>query len=434
MQKNGPAQNRETGLFWPLRVQKGCRCFLKKAAKIIFALFLLLLAPHPAALADENSMFVTHNEDLQTALWRLGAFLSSESRVAEERLLKVPAMADLPALELNFHFDEALSPWPTKISIAFLPTKNSDMPSFTIEDARPFGGPHLKKIYHDQTSESLSAGEWTIILQSICDRLDSAMSKVAPVSFWQTAEGLYINKFKLLYGVRLGSPELYLVRIKPSDFQIDFHHECEYIEEEKGDLNEWSKKLPEALLLLNGGQYYPDRSFMGLLKRGKEIFSNKPHQSWKGFLVSNPKATAPQDLPLAAIIDEETNQKGWQPSDYDNVMQSFMILDRLGRIRVKDSHNLASRVAVAQDRDGSIIVVMAPGAMSLYDLAKVLTDPLLSLEAAIGLDGGFEAQLIIKEKSTPFIATGHYSVSTKRALYVPGYTHTLPSIISVRKR
>ncbi|MDR2945193.1 MAG: hypothetical protein LBV79_00380 [Candidatus Adiutrix sp.] len=49
----------------------------------------------------------------------------------------------------------------------------------------------------------------------------------------------------------------------------------------------------------------------------------------------------------------------------------------------------------------------------------------------MGLDGGFEAQLLLRQNGTPFQAAGQFSISKKRAVYFPGYHASLPVVIAV---
>jgi uncharacterized protein YigE (DUF2233 family) len=109
-------------------------------------------------------------------------------------------------------------------------------------------------------------------------------------------------------------------------------------------------------------------------------------------------------------------------------------LDSAGRIRVRDTANLASRSIVAEDREGRLLLIMTPAAISLHDLALVLKDPALELSQALGLDGGFESQFIWRLDGETFRVSGQYSLNPVRAIHLPGYRPALPAIVAVEPR
>ena len=185
--------------------------------------------------------------------------------------------------------------------------------------------------------------------------------------------------------------------------------------------------------LINGGQYYPDRTYMGnLIREGKKL-SDKPHAQWKGFVVSNPKSSAPPTAPAATIIDMDA-PGNLKPAYYKNVLQSFMLFDERGHIRVQNSYNLSGRAAIGEDKEGRLFLIMTPAAISIYDLAVVLQSPSLGLKKAMSLDGGFEAQLLLWEQDLPFLSTGQFTISDNKAIYLPGYHPSLPSVLAVERR
>lgn len=74
---------------------------------------------------------------------------------------------------------------------------------------------------------------------------------------------------------------------------------------------------------------------------------------------------------------------------------------------------------------------MAPGAISLYDLALALKDPALGLVRVLCLDGGFEAQIWWKNPDEPpQSVTAEYLVFPTETVYAPGMFRSLPSVIA----
>lgn len=147
--------------------------------------------------------------------------------------------------------------------------------------------------------------------------------------------------------------------------------------------------------------------------------------------MSDPGPEALPNAPRAAVLDLELKEPPLQPEQYRNVMQSLMLLDSRGRVRVKDSYYLASRAAIGQDRAGRIWAIMSPGAISLRDLALALKDPFLDLVRVLCLDGGFEAQIRWPNPAgSPVNVTAEYLVFPNETVYAPQMFRSLPSVIA----
>jgi hypothetical protein len=157
------------------------------------------------------------------------------------------------------------------------------------------------------------------------------------------------------------------------------------------------------------------------------------HPQWKALLVSEPRDGKP-DVPPAAIIDLEKEAFDWDGRPYRNVMQSFMLLDRDGRIRVRQTDSLASRTVLAQDRGGRILVVFVPGACTLYELAQLLKSADLDIEQAMSLDGGFEAQLSIGQGDARSALYGSWVVNDRRQVHIESLKVPLPTVVAVIPR
>ncbi|MDR1920391.1 MAG: phosphodiester glycosidase family protein [Candidatus Adiutrix sp.] len=376
------------------------------------------------------------NAELRQAIWRLAAWLpeSEDEAPSASRTLTINGAPGLPPFVVNMFFDESLSPWPSRLTITFQAEAVEPSLTLVISDQRPFGGPNLKLTGTPAGSAKESAAAVLEILKNLHARLEDVMPRLAPLVWQRRAEGLETAKTRLLYGARLGSNELYLIRLHAAEFTFRPYHENEFPDQERGDVRTWAARLPQAAILINGGQYYPDRNYMGSLKRDGFDLSAAEHESWRGILAADPRPEAPPGAPLAALIDLETRTEPWLPAHFYNAMQSFMLLDRLGRIRVRDSFNLASRSAIGQDARGNIVLIMTPAAVSLYDLAVALKDPALDLVQVMGLDGGFEAQIMIRQDGAVFASCGVFSITANRALFLPGYSAPLPAVLAVEPR
>ncbi len=407
---------------------------------LVLALILACPGAVSPALAAEGAggglAAFSGNDRLREAVWRLAAFVPAGGGGEEERSLTVEGVRGLPPVTIGLTFGEPLDPWPASLSLSFQAEATDPPVYFTLSDRRPFGGPNIS-LTGPEALDSASPGEvrdpstlLLDILTRLNQRLTAGRPRLGPVTWRESAPGCDLARPQLLYGARLGPADLFLVRFDPARFSFRPYQESEYPGAEPADIRGWAERLGRATALINGGQYYPDRSYMGLLGRSGENLSAKFHPQWKGFLVAEPGPDAPADAPAATILDL-SNPGPLRPEQYRCAMQSFMLLDRRGTIRVRDSHNLAGRSAIGQDREGRIVLIMTPAAISLYDLALVLKAPALDLAQVMGLDGGFEAQLLLRQHGTPFLAGGQFSISENRALYLPGYRPPLPVVLAV---
>ncbi|MDR1044516.1 MAG: phosphodiester glycosidase family protein [Candidatus Adiutrix sp.] len=375
------------------------------------------------------------NSRLREAIWRLAAFIPGD---LEERGLKVEGVRGLPPVTITLGFDEVLDPWPESLTLSFVAEESQPPTYFIVSDRRPFGGPNLrlegppvKEAGGREADEP--AALFLDLLNRLNDRLLARRPRLGPIDWRENAPGFETACVRLLFGARLGPADLFLVRFDPARFTFRPYHESEYPELEQVNIGGWAERLTQAAALINSGQYYPDRSYMGLLSRGGQRLSTAAHPQWKGVLVADPRPEAPEGLPAAAIIDLQKDDV-LKAEYYQSAMQSFMLLDREGQIRVRNSHNLAGRAAVGQDQAGRIVLIMTPAAIALHDLALVLKSPALELRQVMGLDGGFESQLLLRQNGTPFLSGGQFSITEQRAVYIPGYHPTLPAILAVLPR
>jgi hypothetical protein len=383
-------------------------------------LALALMAARPG-LADGDALEdFSGRERLKAAIWRLAGFLPDQG--GRTRSLSAPGPDGRPETTIALTFGENFNPWPESLELTMPAAKGA----VTVTDRRPFGGPNLRFAGEDAENapEALTRLAETMVRRLL------ARPRVESFTWRTAAPGFDWAKTKINYGARFGPSDLYLARFAPDRYLFKPYHESEF--PESVDLKGWGERFPSLPALINAGQFYPDRRYMGRLRRDGLEISPGDHARWQGFLVSAPRTRGRG--PAAAIIDMENQEPGLGPDHYLNVLQSFMLLDRAGRIRVRDTANLAARAAVAEDREGRLLLLMTPAAISLHDLALALKDPGLKLVQALGLDGGFECQFLWRRDGETFRATGQYSLSPRRAVHLPGYHPTLPAVLAVEPR
>jgi hypothetical protein len=228
-----------------------------------------------------------------------------------------------------------------------------------------------------------------------------------------------MSEARALYGARFGPPEILVVKADPALWEL-----APFFSGEGGtdpaagakSVRAWARDIPGAALVINGGQFYADRTSMGRLVRDGVPIEPREHPRWKGYLVSGPREPGGRRF---AVADGEMPTEGGDPASYRNVLQTYMAIDRLGGVRVASSDRLASRTAVGEDQDGRLCVVLAPGAMTLHDMALVLAD--LDIYPAVSLDGGFESQLALRRGGGWVFYNGEYSHNALGNIWVEEY-------------
>jgi hypothetical protein len=394
---------------------------LKKNKIPIWAgLLALSLLARPAASDEGGHADFSGRERLKAAIWRLAGFLPERGGLT--RSLSIPGPDGRPGATITLTFDEALNPWPERLALTIPAAEGS----ITVTDRRPFGGPNLRLTGEDAES----APDTLIRLTETLSRRLLGRPRLESFTWQSLAPGFDWAKTRINYGARFGPDYLYLARFDPNLYLFKPYHESEFTE--PVNLSGWGERFPSATALINAGQFYPDRRYMGRLRRDGREISPSDHAKWRGFLVSGPRSGI--QGPGSAIIDLEVPEPGQKPDSYLNAMQSFMLLDRTGRIRVRDTAYLAARAVVAEDREGRLLLLMTPAAISLHDLALAIKDPALKLVQALCLDGGFESQFLWRRQGETIQATGQYSLSPGRSLHLPGYRPTLPAVLAIEPR
>ena len=180
---------------------------------------------------------------------------------------------------------------------------------------------------------------------------------------------------------------VYIWRLDQKHYRLDVAYDSK-----PKTLDTWQSET-NALMVVNGGyysieneRYFPD---------GLTIVNGQASgQSFSGF------------GGMLAITDSRAELR-WlvqQPYDaYESLhaaLQAFPILvepgGRLGFGADRENNVSARRTAIAQDRDGRILFILAPkGYFTLHQLSVFLTESDLNLDIAVNLDGGGSTGMLL---------------------------------------
>lgn len=232
------------------------------------------------------------------------------------------------------------------------------------------------------------------------------------------AEAIFLDAAEI---VTNGSSRVLALRF---DGQVELvpHHFVNEDSEAPLTIDEWAERLG-APVVFNAGQYDENLSHLGWLKQNGEWLVPHRHAAWQALLLSGPTDGAA----WARIADLAQAETGVEKR-YRQVIQSMMLVDDTGRIRVRRSHKSACRTIVAEDTLGRILVIVTEGAVVLADLAEWLLQQDLGILRAMNLDGGVESQLAVSTPELTFSFYGQHSSGIQGGRL----RHGLPTVVAVR--
>ena len=224
---------------------------------------------------------------------------------------------------------------------------------------------------------------------------------------------------------RSGSTTIAVLRLDPAQARLRVRHYSREAGERPLDIVEWQRRSG-ALAVFNAGQYYRDLSYMGLLAGGGRLFSQRGHPTYRAALVAGPRGGGRG----ARVLDLSQERLVPDSLAWREVAQSFMLFDRAGTVRVRRSDQVANRTAVAEDRQGRIVVLTSEGGYTLSDFARLLQGLPLDLALAMAMDGGREAELVVSAGSFRYASFGRWEQGAG-AREAPVPPVPLPAVVTV---
>jgi uncharacterized protein YigE (DUF2233 family) len=223
---------------------------------------------------------------------------------------------------------------------------------------------------------------------------------------------------------RSGSATLAALRLDPTKVRLRVHHFSREPEGRPLDLTEWQRRSG-ALAAFNAGQYYGDYSYMGLLAGQGTWISRHRHPTFQAALVAGPRDGGLD----ARVLDLARDGLDTDSLRWNEVAQSFMLLDRDGTVRVRHSDQVADRTAVGQDRHGRLVVLVTEGGYTLWDFAQLLRRLPLDLALVMAMDGGREAELVVSAGDFRYASFGQWLPGA----LPPPPPVPLPAVVTVEK-
>jgi len=246
---------------------------------------------------------------------------------------------------------------------------------------------------------------------------------------WQTlGRGLSFTRVEV---IREGEDRevvatLAVVKIDPASnaFRV-FHHAPQSI-------TAWQQEL-QTPIVFNASYYGPGYEPVGLIIADGKASGPANNRQMRGMFVAEPKGISP-DLPRATILDLLATPINPKNLPWTQGVQSFpLLLDYKGNIRVRDSDKKSDRTVIATDRVGNILVFNTSNRyFTLREMAQFLKASKFEIDSAMNLDGGSEAQLLIKTKNFEYFSPPAWENPIGSLL--DRKSHFLPTVVGVFPR
>jgi uncharacterized protein YigE (DUF2233 family) len=185
-------------------------------------------------------------------------------------------------------------------------------------------------------------------------------------------------------------PAMLMLQVDPERFRFSIHYFRDEGLRAPLSITEWQQRT-DAYIVFNAGLFREDYSYLGLLLKEGRSLGSKKHHSWQGLFAAEPTDNR---LRKARVLDLAFEGFTEELPSYREAAQSLMLLDRTGKLRVRDSGKRAYQTVVAEDSTGAILIMKTADIVSLHDLADCLHQQMPSIQQAMAMDGGSSSDII----------------------------------------
>ncbi len=217
----------------------------------------------------------------------------------------------------------------------------------------------------------------------------TATPRLADTGWQVISPGVEYRELKVTVGDR--SDRLYLARIDPAQARLRVLYDPDHPRR----VSEWLSSA-KAVVAVNGNYFDPQNRALGLVIQNGQVVGGAPYQGFGGMF-----AVAGDEVRVRWNVNEP-----YSDEPLAEALQNFPMLVLPGgtpNLEIDDNQQLAPRTAVGQDRAGRILFVVSPGlTFTLTDFGKWLAASDLELNAALNLDGGTSAGLVLQQGDVSF--------------------------------
>ncbi|MEM7819389.1 MAG: phosphodiester glycosidase family protein [Candidatus Aenigmatarchaeota archaeon] len=240
-------------------------------------------------------------------------------------------------------------------------------------------------------------------------------------------KGLYFTRL-IVYRDNEPVDSMGLVKADPNYNKFRVFHD----RENPKTIEKW-QEYTNADVIFNSSYYQDTLDPVGLIITNGKMKGPKVNKAMKGMFVAEP---VDDRKPKATIIDFSEELFDYKNPKWMEGVQSFpMLLDKNGNIGVKNSRWYANRTVLCTDRDGNIIVLTTEGGyFSLYDMGLFLRESELNIKNALNMDGGYEAEMMVKTDKLIYLTYGQWETQGKIDISIPWIHIRIPAVIGIFPR
>jgi len=206
----------------------------------------------------------------------------------------------------------------------------------------------------------------------------------------QLGDGLSIS----VWNPRTQCPDvapLVAVEIDPDRYRFTVHYYQQDGLSDPLDIRQWQERTGHDLVF-NAGLFRENYAYLGLLYGNGRSLGSKRHVTWLGLFVAEP---AENHSRRARVLDLTYDVFDERQPPYREVAQSLMLLDRTGKIRVRQTGKRAHQTLVAEQGNGHLVVLKTTEVVSLYALGECLREAFPSLRQVMAMDGGSSSDVAV---------------------------------------
>jgi hypothetical protein len=184
-------------------------------------------------------------------------------------------------------------------------------------------------------------------------------------------------------------------------------------------VREWAQ-LSGLPVITNAGMFAMDGStHVGYLRTGTGHVNSSGVNKYKSVAAFSPKR---EGLPPFRIFDLDRTPMDTVKARYQGVMQNLRLIKRSGENRWSQQDKRWSEMALAEDKDGNIILAFSRSPYPMHVFNEILLDLPIGIVAAQHLEGGPEASLLVQINETTKTwmgswETGFYEMDDNKELW-----------------
>jgi len=184
---------------------------------------------------------------------------------------------------------------------------------------------------------------------------------------------------------------LVAIEIDPDRYRFTVHYYQQDGFSDPLDIHQWQERTGHDLVF-NAGLFRENYAYLGLLYGDGRSLGSKRHVTWLGLFVAEP---AENHSRRARVLDLTYDVFDERQPPYREVAQSLMLLDRTGKVRVRQTGKRAHQTLVAEQDDGHLLVLKTTAVASLHALGECLRDAFPSLRQVMAMDGGSSSDVAV---------------------------------------